>query len=70
MTDRFNSLTVVLKEDVREDDAESLIAAINHLRGVLSVNGNVRDICSHTAEIRAKNEMVKKLWAALDGKDS
>lgn len=32
MTDRFHSLTVVLEGNIREDDAESLINAILHLR--------------------------------------
>lgn len=65
MTDRFNSLTVVLERDIREDDAEALINAINQLRGVLSVSGNVSDVTSHIAEERAKREIGDKLWSVL-----
>lgn len=70
MTDRFNALVVVLEDDIREDDAEKIIDAVKCLRGVLSVNGNVSDISSHTAEMRVKQELGKKLWDVLYGKDS
>lgn len=65
MTDRYNALVVVLEEDIREDDAEGLINAIRHLRGVLSVEGNVRSIESSVAEQRARNTLKSKLWEAL-----
>ena len=39
MTDRYNALIVVLEGNVRDDDAEPLLAAIRQLCGVLSVSG-------------------------------
>lgn len=65
MTDRFQALTVVLEDDVRSDDAEALISAISQLRGVLNVTGNVADLGSHVAQIRARQELTQKLLAAL-----
>lgn len=65
MTDRFNSLTVVLEADIREDDAQVLLSAISQLRGVLSVSGNVSDLGAHVALMRARHELEQKLWAAL-----
>lgn len=65
MTDRFNSLTVVLDKDYREDDAQVLIAAIKILRGVIEVTGNVADVQAFVAESRARREMAEKLFAAL-----
>ena len=65
MTDRFNSLTVVLEHDVRDDDAEALLSAIRQLRGVLSVSGNVSDLTAHVAQLRAQQELSKKLWSVL-----
>ena len=50
MTDRFNALTVVLEKDIREDDAQALIAAIAQLRGVATVTGNVVDNLTATVE--------------------
>ncbi len=66
MTDRLNSLTVVLDHDYRDDDAESLILAIMQFRGVLSVKGNVADIVSHTAEMRVKTELRSALFKLLE----
>lgn len=65
MTDRFHSLTVVLEKDIRSDDAEGLIQAIRHMRGVLSVTGRVSDPDSHMAEERARRELGQKLWEIL-----
>ena len=57
MTDRFDSLTIVLETDIREDDAEHLINAIKQLRGVLEVTGNVSTSKNQIGYIRAKNEI-------------
>ena len=68
MTDRFNTLTVVLERDIREDDAEALLTAILQLRGVLSVSGDVADPAAYMAEERAKRQLGKKLWEVLHQK--
>lgn len=65
MTDRFNALAVVLEKDIREDDAQAIIAAIGQLRGVLSVSGHVSTMDSHAANERAKREIGEKLFAVL-----
>ncbi len=43
MTDRLNALIVILEHDIREDDAEPIINAIQQLRGVLQVEPHVAD---------------------------
>lgn len=65
MTDRYNTLTVALERDIRDDDAEALIAAIKQLRGVLSVAGNVADPTAWMAEERAQREIREKLLAIV-----
>ena len=65
MTDRYNALTVVLEHDIRDDDAEDLLAAIRQLRGVLSVSGNVSDLDAHIAQARARHDLGEKLWLVL-----
>ena len=65
MTDRYNALTVVLEHDIRSDDAQALISAIEQLRGVLSVTPNVVDISSYTAHERARHELGQKIWEVL-----
>ncbi len=61
MTARYNALTVVLEQDIRDDDAERLLDAIRMLRGVAGVSGNVASIESHVAEMRARMELGRKL---------
>jgi len=68
MTDRYNALTVVLDRDIRSDDCEPLIAAIQQLRGVLSVTPNVSDFDDHVAFERARLELRTKLLQALEAK--
>ena len=65
MTDRIHSITVVLKENIRVDDAESLIEALKHFRGVIAVDGNVADFESHMAEERARSKFQTILFDAL-----
>ena len=65
MTDRYNSLTVVLERDMRSDDAEALITAIMQLRGVIGVEPNVSDSLSTVAEVRARHDLSTKLWKVL-----
>ena len=66
MTDRYDSLTVVLEDDIREDDSEALMEAIGQLRGVLTVSGNVTDPRAFIAESRAREQIRRRLFAALE----
>lgn len=65
MTDRVNSLIVVLAEDERIDDIQPLIMAIKQLRGVLDVAPKVVNAESYCAEQRVRHQLVEKLWSAL-----
>lgn len=65
MTDRYKALTVVLDKDERIDDAQPLIAAIQQMRGVAAVSGEVTDLDTHTAEMRVRNDIHAKLMAVL-----
>ncbi len=61
MTDRYSALIVVLEKDIREDDAESTIEAIRHIRGVLSVKGHISNPAEHIASSRIKAELFRKI---------
>jgi hypothetical protein len=65
MTAKFNSLTIVLESDVREDDAQTLINAILMLKGVLSVEGNVPSFADYVAESRVKTEVRNRLFEII-----
>jgi hypothetical protein len=66
MTDRFNALTVVLQQDIREDDAKSLIDAIMMIKGVLSVTGNVVDVETFAANVRANARITGELYQLIN----
>lgn len=62
MTDRISHLTVVLKEDVREDDLDGLCNAIMQLKNVLEVSlGRPVNVGDHLARVRVGNEWRDKL---------
>lgn len=65
MTDRYFSLTVALDKDIRADDAEAILAAIRMIKGVLSVEGNVANYESWTAERRVRLELEEALYRTL-----
>lgn len=44
MTNRVNALTLVLGEDVREDDIEHLKAAVMQFRNVVAVESNFSNV--------------------------
>jgi hypothetical protein len=62
MTDRIHSITLVLEENMRDDDAESLIEACRHFRGVIAANGNVADPSDFMAEQRVRIDLERKLF--------
>ena len=65
MTDRYNTLTVVLEKDVSDDDIEPLISAIEQFRGVISVTGNVANAGLYAAQERAKHELRNQIIEVL-----
>lgn len=56
MTDRIHALTVVLRADLRDDDAEPTIAAIRELRHVVGVESHVADLAYYAARSQFSSE--------------
>jgi hypothetical protein len=65
MTDRHNGYIVTLEQNIREDDAESTIAALRQIKGVLSVQPVVADLTFAMAEDRARHEIASKVLEVL-----
>ena len=65
MSDRTRCMVVVLDDDYRTDDAQSIIDAIKMVRGVDSVSVRVSDITQHVAIETARAELRRKLHEAL-----
>lgn len=69
MTDRYNYLTVALERDIRDDDAEPLIQAIQMLKGVAGVKPNVADGDSYAATRRINAEWMESLYNLMQSKE-
>lgn len=65
MTDRINAITVVLENDIRDDDAETILTAIRMVRGVLSATPNVSELSDHIAQERVRRELGDKILEVL-----
>lgn len=65
MTDRVNSLVVVLKEDWRTDEVERVMNAILMIGPVLSVTPNISDYAEHVAERRANRKWMTRIYAMM-----
>lgn len=66
MTDRIKGVSVVLEDNIREDDAQPIIDAILQIRGVISVTKHITDFDHHTAKMQVKHEIRKKLFEVWD----
>lgn len=53
MTDRFAGFIVTLHKDIRDDDAEAIIAALRMIKGVASVDPVPASAELHIATLRA-----------------
>jgi hypothetical protein len=65
MTDRLAGVIVTFERDVRVDDAEPTITALQQIKGVVSVEPVVADARLHMAEERARFDLRARLWEAL-----
>lgn len=59
MTDRYNAFTVILENDIRDDDAQPIINAIKQIRGVLDVQPSQSDAISVSV---ASSRVRVRLW--------
>lgn len=66
MTDRWRGFAVTLDHAMRDDDAQSTLEAIRHIKGVLSVEPVVDDIGQQMAEQRARVKMRSMVYDALE----
>lgn len=67
MTDRIRHLTITLDEDIRVDDLEPIVSAIQHVRGVAGVERHVVSAQDHSARQAVRAEIRQKLHEAIEG---
>lgn len=65
MTDRIHSIMVVLEKDIRDDEIQPLLDAIQLLRGVLKVKANVTDVDAELAQSRAYQKLRGEVMSLL-----
>ena len=65
MSDRIKGLTVTLKDNFHDDDAQGVIDAIRLLRGVVSGHSHIADAGHHFAVETAKNDLRNKMRDVL-----
>ncbi len=65
MTTRLNGLVVAFENDIREDDAQSIIEAILMIKGVSSVTTNSVQPDDYILSSRIKTEIEKALYEAF-----
>ena len=68
MTTRVKSLTVVLDKDMRDDDVQEIIKAVEMVKGVSLCIIQPTDVFSledELARMRVKRELAEKLYEVL-----
>jgi hypothetical protein len=63
--DRTKGFVVTLSDDLRPDEANSVLAAIGLLKGVLDVMPIERTCDDHVVRMRVRSELGEKLWRVL-----
>jgi hypothetical protein len=65
MTDRLKGCVVSFANDIRVDDAESIINAIKMIKGVIGVEVNISDVDDYMNRSKVRRELEEKVWKAL-----
>lgn len=68
MTDRLKGVIVTFESDIREDDAQAIIHAIEMIKGVLQVETSIRSHDDIMNRARIRDEYRIRLWEALRDK--
>jgi len=68
MTDKVNSITVVLEQDLREDSEhlKRTMDALAMIRGVTCVSPDIVNVEEFVAETRAKRKLIEGLYELID----
>jgi hypothetical protein len=65
MTDLVRGFVVTLNKDMREDDADSILAALEMVKGVYSVKPVISDIHDMMAKEQALRDIREKVYEVL-----
>jgi len=65
MTEKLKAVIVTFEKNIRVDDAEPIMKAIEHIKGVLTVKPIGANIDQDIAEDRVRLDLGRKLMAVL-----
>ncbi len=65
MSNKINSLTIALKNDITEEQADKIAAAMSLFDGVIGVQSNITDHTTFMIESRIKMDVAKNLMETL-----
>ena len=66
MTAMHAGFLVVLRDDIREDDAEHIVNALRMIKGVIDVHPVNSDVNTHIAKARVVADMATEIRSALE----
>jgi len=66
MTERVKGFTVTLERDVREDDFQQILEAVEMIKGVLHVEPVLVTHQDHMAKTRLKSDIVRNILKLID----
>jgi hypothetical protein len=66
MTDRHSGYVVALDRNMREDDAQAVLDAIQMVKGVISVRPVVADPLAEIHAVRVRRELLMKMYDVLE----
>lgn len=69
MTDKLCGFAVTLEEDLRTEEAESTVAAIRQIKGVISVEPVVSGLETHMGQERARVGLISDVIDLLTKKN-
>ena len=67
VTERVNSLFVILEQDIREDEIKQIINLLRQIRGVSGVRKHIKDNFEEAvARSRIRTELQMKIWRLFE----
>lgn len=67
VTERVNSLFVILEQDIREDEIKQIINLLRQIRGVSGVRKHIKDHFEEAvARSRIRTELQMKIWRLFE----
>ena len=66
MTDRVKGFTVTLERDVRDDDFQRIMEAVEMIQGVLHVEPSLSTPQDHMVRTRLKSDITRNILKLID----